>query len=63
MDKQPIEFDREAHYYVETMPIELSRDRVVTRYGEVLVDADGGAVSVRTDEWFETPDFGNILFI
>ena len=63
MDKRPIEFDREAHYYVETMPIELSRDRVVTRYGEVLVNADGGAVSVRAAEWFETPDFGNILFV
>ncbi len=60
---QPIEFDKTAHYYVETMPIELSRDRVVTRYGEVLVNADGGAVPVRTDEWFETPDFGNILFL
>lgn len=58
----PIDFDHDAHYYVETMPIELSRDRVVTRYGEVLVDANGGAVSVRTNGWFETTDFGNILF-
>lgn len=59
----PIEFDQTAHYYVETMPVELSRDRVVTRYGEVLVDADGGSVPVYTDTWFETPDFGNILFL
>ncbi len=59
----PIEFDQTAHYYVETMPIELSRDRVVTRYGEVLVDANGGSVPVQTSEWFETPDFGNILFL
>ncbi|OIN58032.1 hypothetical protein BLX24_15990 [Arsenicibacter rosenii] len=59
----PIEFSQTAHYYVDTMPIELSRDRVVTRYGEVLVDADGKAVSVYTDHWFETPDFGNILFL
>ncbi len=59
----PIDFDKTAHYYVETMPLELSRDRVVTRYGEVLVDANGGTVSVNTNEWFETPDFGNILFL
>jgi CRISPR-associated protein Cas5h len=63
MANPPIEFSQTAHYYVETMPIELSRERVVTRYGEVLVDADGGAVSVRTDTWIETPDFGNILFL
>lgn len=59
----PIEFDQTAHYYVETMPIELSRDRVVMRYGEVLVNADGGLVMVQANEWFETPDFGNILFL
>ncbi|WP_338876717.1 type I-B CRISPR-associated protein Cas5b [Spirosoma sp. SC4-14] len=61
--EQPIEFNQTAHYYVETMPMELSHERVVTRYGEILVDADGGAVAVRVDEWFETPDFGNILFL
>ncbi|GAB3780173.1 hypothetical protein GCM10028818_31850 [Spirosoma horti] len=59
----PIEFDQTTHYYVETMPIELSRDRVVKRYGEVLVNADGGSVMVQANEWFETPDFGNILFL
>lgn len=60
---QPIEFSQTVHYYVETMPIELSRERVVTRYGEVLVDADGAAVDVYADTWFETLDFGNILFL
>lgn len=59
----PIEFNQTAHYYVETMPIELSRDRVVTRYGEVLVEANGDSVPVQTNEWFETTDFGNILFL
>lgn len=59
----PIEFDQTAHYYVETMPMELSRERIVTRYGEVLVEANGGTVPVQTAEWFETPDFGNILFL
>lgn len=62
-DSSPIEFNQTAHYYVETMPIELSKERVVTRYGEVLVDADGGAVAVRTNTWIETSDFGNILFL
>lgn len=60
---QPIEFDQTAHYYVETMPIELNRERVVTRYGEVLVEANGSSVPVQTSEWFETTDFGNILFL
>lgn len=60
---QPIEFDQTAHYYVETMPIELNGERVVTRYGEVLVEANGVSVSVQTSEWFETTDFGNILFL
>ena len=60
---QPIEFNQTAHYYVETMPIELSRDRVVLRYGEVLVEANGDSVPVQTTEWFETTDFGNILFL
>jgi CRISPR-associated protein Cas5h len=60
---QPIEFDQRVHYYVETMPMELSRERIVTRYGEILVDANSGAVRVNTSEWFETPDFGNLLFL
>ena len=59
----PIKFNPTAHYYVETMPVELSRERVVTRYGEVLVDAGGEAASVYADRWVETPDFGNILFL
>jgi CRISPR-associated protein Cas5h len=60
---QPIEFDREAHYNVETMPIELSRDRIVLRYGEILADTKGDAVRVHTGEWFETSQFGNLLFL
>ncbi|GAB3761794.1 type I-B CRISPR-associated protein Cas5b [Spirosoma pomorum] len=59
----PIQFDQHVHYYVETMPIELSRSRIVTRYGEVLVNADGGNALVYTTEWLETSDFGNILFL
>lgn len=59
----PVEFDPTNRYNVETMPMELSRDRVITRYGEVLVNARGGTVLVRADEWVETPDFGNILFL
>ncbi|MDQ1086160.1 type I-B CRISPR-associated protein Cas5b [Siphonobacter sp. SORGH_AS_1065] len=59
----PIEFDQNAHYYVETMPLELSRDRVVTRYGEILINADGDIAPVYANHWFETSDFGNILFL
>ena len=62
-EDQSIDFNQTAHYYVETMPIELNRDRVVTRYGEVLVEANGASVPVKTSEWFETVGFGNILFL
>jgi len=62
-EDQPIAFDQEVHYNVETMPVELSRDRIVLRYGEVLVDAKGGAVRVNTGEWFETTEYGNLLFL
>jgi CRISPR-associated protein Cas5h len=61
------EFDFEHNaafkYTSDTMPIELSPERIAKDYSEVLIEATGREVKVKTREAFKAGDYGNILFL
>ncbi len=59
----PLMFEEGRYYLSETMPIAMTRDRIVTEYGEVLFEGDAQTLAVRSEQWTEAGSFGNILFL
>lgn len=64
-DNPDIKFDYDRHmkYTSDTLPIEISRQRVVKSYAEVLVEAHGKAIRVASDQIHTIENYGNILFL
>ncbi|RMG79593.1 MAG: hypothetical protein D6714_16135, partial [Bacteroidetes bacterium] len=60
-DENPIQFGQ-AYYSTDTFPLAMNRDRVVTAYGEILIERTGQPIRVKTSGYWKTP-FGNILFL
>jgi CRISPR-associated protein Cas5h len=59
----PIEFQKGNHFYsVDTFPMAMSRNRVITEYAEILIEKNGQSTLTRTDIYGET-ELGNILFL
>ena len=61
--KNPIQFDRERKYIVETVPISMDRNRIVKEYGEVIIESQISSISAKVKSWYEVPEFGNIYFL
>lgn len=61
----PIQFDRsvEFKYTLDTLPVEMLPDRVVTEYAEVIVETNGRPIKVKSNNIYKTEGFGNILFL
>ena len=59
----PINFDMSSQYLVETMPLEMNRARVITSYGEIILEGNARPVSANLTEWVSIPDYGNIVFL
>lgn len=57
----PILFEQ-FYYSSDTMPIYLNKNRIVKEYAEVLIERNGKAIRVNTEEYLITP-FGNALFL
>ena len=60
-NKAPIQF-RQDFYSVDTLPMAMRRDRVITQYAEILIEKKGNPILVNTDHYWKTK-FGNILFL
>ncbi len=61
--EQPVKLNKEGHYITETMPVSMTADRIVTEYAEVLIEAKGEILEVKTDTWLSVGANGNILFL
>ncbi|MEM8527966.1 MAG: type I-B CRISPR-associated protein Cas5b [Bacteroidota bacterium] len=57
----PIRFAK-GFYSTDTFPMVMQRDRVVTKYAEILIEKTGEPIWVKTHHYFKTT-FGNILFL
>jgi CRISPR-associated protein Cas5h len=60
---RPIQFDYDSHFLTETMPISMDRERVVTEYGEVILEADGRSMKIKVDRFLQLGEYGNILYL
>lgn len=67
MNNTEREFDFEHNtafkYMSDTMAIELSPDRVVQDYAEVLIEASGKEIKTKTNQAYKVGKYGNILFL
>jgi CRISPR-associated protein Cas5h len=62
----PVDFDvmKNLQVQVETLPIEMLSNRIITRYGEVLVETTGNPVIARTAEaGYKIEGEGNIQLL
>ncbi|MEL6676620.1 MAG: type I-B CRISPR-associated protein Cas5b [Bacteroidota bacterium] len=61
--EKPINFGGGVQYLVETMPLDMDRNRVVHAYGEVILESKGKQVAANLTHWTELPGWGNISFL
>jgi CRISPR-associated protein Cas5h len=63
--KREFDFEHNAafKYMSDTMAIELSPDRVVQDYAEVLIEASGKEIKTKTNQAYKAGEYGNILFL
>lgn len=59
----PIQFNQEFKYISDTMPIYMTSERIVKEYAEVIVEANGKPILVKSDHVFKVEAFGNIQFL
>lgn len=60
---QPVDFSAGGAYLTETMPISMTRDRVVTEYAEVLMESQGKPLAVKAAQWLDAGTYGNVMFL
>jgi CRISPR-associated protein Cas5h len=61
----PIQLDLGRHfrYTSDTQPIYMTPDRLVMEYAEVLIEATGKPIRVKSNAIFSVDELGNILFL
>ncbi len=62
-DEEPINFDYQSYYIVNNMPIEMNRNREVLEYSDVLIEQNGKPLVVKIKHYYQSPKFGNIVFL
>lgn len=62
-EEKPINFDQNTSYSTETMPIMMTKNRVVKEYSEIIIEQNGKPISANIQSYWSTPDFGNVCFL
>lgn len=64
-ENDPIRFNynKNFRYNSDTMPVEMLANRVVTEFAEVIIEADGKPISVKSDNILQTEGYGKVLFL
>ncbi|WP_299464141.1 type I-B CRISPR-associated protein Cas5b [uncultured Microscilla sp.] len=57
------EYEQQMKYTSDTFPIELNAQRVVQSYAEVLIEAHGKPIRVKSERIYTTKQHGNLLFL
>lgn len=57
------DYSENFKYTSDTMPIELSKDRIVQEYAEVIVESTGKPVRVKSSHVHHAEGHGNIIFL
>lgn len=64
--QDPVNFDliKTQHVQVETIPLEMREDRVISRYGEILMETSGHPITaIASDQTYTIADEGNIQLL
>ena len=56
-------YSQDFKYTSDTLPIEMLSSREVIEYSEVIVETTGKTILVKSNQIYQTPLFGNILFL
>ncbi|MCF8307885.1 MAG: type I-B CRISPR-associated protein Cas5b [Bacteroidales bacterium] len=62
-DKEPVEFNNIGMYSANNMPVEMDKNREVQEYSEVLIENNGKPIKVKAKQFYQTENYGNILFL
>lgn len=57
------DYSGEFKYTSDTMPVALSKDRIVQDYTEVIVESSGKPIRLKSDHVYEVSEYGNIIFL
>ncbi len=62
-EDEPVKFDYQAFYSVNTMPLEMLGTREVTEYGEILIEKNAKTILAKPKFYYKVENHGNILFL
>lgn len=63
IEENPIQFETDNFFYsTDTMPMAMRRDRVITKYAEILIELNGNPIKAKASNYWATP-YGNITFL
>ncbi len=62
-DEDPVEFDYNSFYSVNSMPMEMDGARVVSEYADVLIERRGQPMKVKPKFYYYIAGHGNIIFL
>jgi len=62
-EANPVQFNYEAYYSTDTLPISMSTERIVQEYAEVLVEIQCQAISANAKSYWHIPGYGDIMFL
>jgi len=57
------EFETGKEYFSATIPLEMNKKRIVTRFGTVFYERNGKPMLVKTDSYHQVANGENILFL
>lgn len=60
---EPLRFQSEFKYVVDTFPVAMNANRLVQEYAEIIVEAKGQPILARSKHLYEVESMGNIQFL
>ena len=53
LDTGKLEFEDEKEYFVDNYPLEMTEDREVIKYGEIMVERQGSSIKLKDKEYMD----------
>lgn len=60
---EPLHFQDEFKYVVDTFPVAMNASRLVQEYAEIIVEAAGRPIQAKSKHLYEVESLGNIQFL
>ncbi len=62
-DSIQLDNSRQFRYTTDTQPLYMDCARVVKEFAEILLESNGKAISIKSDQIYSVQEFGNIIFL